>query len=101
MRNQGWIPNIILTFPRQSMDVLFIEIRNILGRAGFGGEINSLILNMIQLRYPAEDLSRQIIILQGQNSGEVNEALAPDTNFKGAQKHPVIMINNIIMSYFL
>ena len=38
------------------MDVLFIEIRITLGRAGFGGEINSLILDTIPLRYPAEDL---------------------------------------------
>lgn len=78
------------------MDVLFIEMRNTLVRADFGGEINSLILDMIHLRYPAEDLRRQIIILQGQNS-EVNEALAPDTKFNGAQKHSAIMINNILV----
>lgn len=73
--------------------MLFIEIRNTLGRAGFGGEINSL----IPLRYPAEDLSRQMVILQGQNYGEVNEALAPDKKCSGAQKHSLIMINNILM----
>lgn len=69
LRNQRRIPYIILTLAMRSMDLLFIEIRNALGRAGTGGEINSLILDMIPFRYPAEDLSKQMAILEGQNYG--------------------------------
>lgn len=36
---------------------------------------------------PSEDLSRQIVILPGQNYGEVSEALTSDTKFKDAPKN--------------
>lgn len=41
---------------------------------------------------PAEDLSRQVVILQGQNYGELNEELTSFVGFKGEPEYLVIIV---------
>lgn len=79
------------------MDVLFIEIRITLGRAGFGGEINSLILDTIPLRYPAEDLVGNWWYYKAKIMVSQMRHLPQITKFSEAQKHSLIMISNTLM----